>query len=75
MSNLLSIKDVADYTGLKIGYLYQLTSKRKIPHYKPLGKKIFFKREEVDEFFFQGKKKSLSELDKEASLLMLNSKK
>jgi len=75
MKDLMTLQEVADYTGLKMGYLYQLTSKRKISSYKPMGKKLYFKKTEVDEFFFTNKRKSLAELEQEAINYSLTSKK
>ena len=75
MKELMSIDDVANYTGLKVGYLYQLTSKRILPHYKPTGKLLFFKRSEIDDFFFSKKRKSMVELEQEATNFSLTNKK
>lgn len=71
----MSITEVADYTGLKISYLYQLTSKRKLAHYKPMGKLLFFKKSEVDDFFFSSKRKSLTEIERDATQMLLTDKK
>lgn len=49
---LMTIAEVADYLGLTESYLYKLTSQRAIPHYKPLKKKIYFKRKEIDAWVF-----------------------
>lgn len=50
---VLNLDECAAYTGLAKSYLYKLTSLCKIPHYKPHGKRIFFKREEVDAWLLQ----------------------
>ena len=47
---IFNIEDLVAYTGLARGYIYKLTSARVIPHYKPLHKKLFFKRSEIDEW-------------------------
>lgn len=54
---VLSIDEAAEYTGLKKSYLYILTSQDRIPCYRPFGKKIFFKREELEEFLTSDKSK------------------
>ncbi len=38
------------YLGLRPSYLYKLTALKKIPCYKPSGKKIFFYKNELDEW-------------------------
>ena len=51
----LSVDDVVILTGLKKNYIYQLISKKKIPYYKPLGGRVFFKREELEGFIFRNR--------------------
>lgn len=50
---LMTIDEVANYTGWSKSHVYKLTSQRLIPHYKPLNKSIFFKRSEIDKWIFQ----------------------
>lgn len=47
---ILTIDEVALYTGLKKSYLYKLTAARAIPHYKPNGKNCYFRRAELEEW-------------------------
>ena len=44
----LSFNEAADFLGYKKSYLYQLTSKGKIPFSKPTNGKIFFDREKLE---------------------------
>jgi excisionase family DNA binding protein len=62
----LTIKEAAEYTGLSSGTLYVLTHDRKIPFYKPLGKKIYFKRTELDNFMFRNKQSADYEISEAA---------
>lgn len=39
---ILTFEEACIYTGFTRSYLYKLTSLRKIPYSKPLGKTIFF---------------------------------
>lgn len=48
--DILSVDELVRYTGLSQSYIYKLTSQRILPHYKPQGKTIFFKRSEIDEW-------------------------
>jgi excisionase family DNA binding protein len=52
----LTIGEASEYTGLSNGTLYVLAHERRIPSYKPLGKKIYFKRTELDAFMFRNKR-------------------
>lgn len=65
--NILSFEETVEYTGFSDSYLYKLTSGRKIPHYKPTGRKIFFKREEIDAWLLRNPIKTSEALDIEAS--------
>ena len=47
---VLTVDEAAEYTGMEKSYLYKLTASRAIPHYKPYGKKCYFKRQELEEW-------------------------
>ncbi|WP_157893266.1 helix-turn-helix domain-containing protein [Salegentibacter sediminis] len=55
----LSAKEAAQYMGISLSTLYQLTSQSKITHYKPSGKLIFFKRKDLDDFLQQNKSEGI----------------
>ena len=52
----LTLIEAARYLGFSPSYIYKLTSKNVIPHYKPSGKKILFIKKELDDWVVQGKK-------------------
>lgn len=54
--NILNLKEAAQFTGYSKSHLYKLTHYRKIDHYKPNGKNIFFKKEDLENFLLKGKK-------------------
>jgi excisionase family DNA binding protein len=66
----LTIKEAAEYTGLSSGTLYILTHDRRIPFYKPLGKKIYFKRSELDAFMFRNKQSAFYEVSAAAEAVL-----
>lgn len=49
----LTFKDACAYLGYAPSYLYKLTYKNVVPHYKPTGKIIFFSKNELDEWIFK----------------------
>ena len=51
--NVLTSTEAALYLGIAEGYLYKLTSKKKIPHYKPNGRCIYFNKEELSRWALQ----------------------
>lgn len=65
---VMSIEDVALYTGMKKSYIYKLTSGGHIPYYKPGGKYLFFKRTEIDQWLLSNRYGSADELNAEAKL-------
>lgn len=48
--DVLNVKETAEYLKLSESHIYKLTSKKRIPHFCPLGKKLFFNRQELDEW-------------------------
>jgi len=51
----LDFNETAQYINQSRSYLYKLTSQGLIPHYKPNGKKIYFKRSELDGWLLKNK--------------------
>ena len=64
--NILTVDEVINYTGFSQKQIYKLTSSRQIPHYKPSGRKLFFKKDELDEWITQGRVKTIGELGDES---------
>lgn len=50
VKQIMTIEDVSQFTGFSKSYIYRLCSQRVMPHYKPAGKKLFFKRRELEQF-------------------------
>lgn len=48
----LNFKEACAYLGFAPSYLYKLTYRNVIPHYKPMGKVLFFSKHELDEWVF-----------------------
>ncbi|MGC4035713.1 MAG: helix-turn-helix domain-containing protein [Chitinophagaceae bacterium] len=45
---VFNFEEVCSYLKISKSHLYKLTSQRVIPHFCPQGKKLYFKREEID---------------------------
>jgi excisionase family DNA binding protein len=65
--NVLNFSEVKLYTNLSTSYLYQLTSTGGIPCYKPSGKHLYFKRDEVEKWLLSNRRATNIELDELAS--------
>lgn len=45
---VLTSDEAARYMGISKSYLYKLTMRQQIPHYKPRGKMCYFNRAELE---------------------------
>lgn len=70
-----TLKELSEFTGFEVSYIYKLTSQRKIPYYKPFGKKNFFKVAEIQEMFNSSRVSTMDELESDAITYCLTSKK
>lgn len=59
----LTLEEAASYLQLSKSCLYKLTSKKEIPCFKPLGKKIYFNKLELDEWVFAGRVSTIAQVD------------
>lgn len=66
-SLLLSIKEASAFLKLAPQTIYGFTSKRLIPFIKR-GKKLYFKKNELELWLDEGKKKSIDEIRNEVKL-------
>ncbi len=60
---VFTVDELVEYSGYKKSYIYKLAHQRKIPHYKPpFGRKLFFKKDEVDSWLTANRQLMVSEL-------------
>jgi excisionase family DNA binding protein len=64
---VLNFNETCTYLELSQSHLYKLTSTGSIPHYKPNGKKIYFHREELDQWLLRNRSDSQDELEQQAA--------
>ena len=66
--NYLTSKEAAEYIGTTRGYLYKLAfQQHKIPYYSPTGRKMLFKREELDVWIENSRVATNEELEVKAT--------
>jgi excisionase family DNA binding protein len=75
IKEILSFSEACEFLNLSASYLYKLTSTQKLPHYKPNGKKIYFRRGELQEWLLKNRIKPLAEIEKEALDYVVSKKK
>ena len=56
----LTISDAVVFTGYSKAYLYKLSHQGILPCFKPTGGRLFFKREDLEKFIFQGRRGSIA---------------
>jgi excisionase family DNA binding protein len=61
----MNVKEVASYLHLAVATIYGLTHSGIIPYYKT-GKKLYFKKDDIDEWIFSKKRKTHDDIAKEA---------
>jgi excisionase family DNA binding protein len=63
LKEVLTLNEAATYLRISPGYLYRITCNSKISHYVPFGKKIVFRRKDLDMFLSRSKKLALWETE------------
>jgi excisionase family DNA binding protein len=69
---ILTSEEVSIYLNINLNTIYKLTAKNSIPYYKPNGKRIYFKKDEIIEWILKNKFLSNEEIDEQASKYLSN---
>ena len=64
---VLDLSDVSELTGMSKSTLYRLTSEKKIPHYKPTAKLLYFDRNEIEAWMKQNRVSTRTEAESTAA--------
>lgn len=64
---VLTSDEAAKYMGISKSYLYKLTMKQEIPHFKPMGKMCYFNRMELEQWLQSNRVATNSEINQKAS--------
>lgn len=64
---VLTLEESAEFLGLSKSALYKMTSKREIPFYCPGGKKVYFRRTELESWVLNAKVASVAEFEQEVN--------
>ena len=64
---VLTSDEAAKYCGFSKSYLYKLTMRQQIPHYKsPTGKLCYFNRSELEQWLQTNRVSTIGELNQQA---------
>lgn len=70
----LNLAEACKYIDVSPSHLYKLTSTKQIPHFCPQGKKLYFKREELDAWL-QRNRQTADDSETDAADLVIRSRK
>lgn len=74
--HVLDVDEACSYMKVSRSFLYKMTHERKIACYCPSGKKLYFKREDLDEWMLQNRQKPEFEIEQDAlSIIKIRSRK
>ena len=66
---VLSASEAATYMNVSLSHLYKLTAERKVPHFKPMGKMVYFNRLELESWLQSNRVATDAELEQQAQKL------
>ena len=67
----LTLEEATEFLGFRKSYLYRMVSERKIPHYKPFGKLVYFDRSELEELLKTNRVAPIDEIKAQANNYVL----
>lgn len=68
---VLTSDEAAQYMGISKSYLYKLTMRGEIPHYKPMGKMCYFNRAELEQWLQQNRCATATEIADRANRIAM----
>jgi excisionase family DNA binding protein len=72
--SVLNFNETCRYLEISPSHLYKLTSTRQIPHFCPQGKKLYFNRQELEDWLQRNRQSTTEEIDKEATDYIISHK-
>ncbi len=63
---IYNFNEACTFLDYSKSYLYKLTYSRKIAHFKPNGKKIYFKRSDLEAWLLRNRIKTADEIERDA---------
>lgn len=64
---VLTLGEAASYLQVSASHVYKMTSGGILPHYCPTGKKLYFRRSELDQFLLSNRQATTTEIDQQAA--------
>jgi excisionase family DNA binding protein len=70
---IFDVRQAANFLKMKLATLYEKTSEKLIPHFKK-GKRLYFKKEELQDWINAGKVSTKEELESRAMTILMGKK-
>ena len=71
---VLNFNEAAKYLDVSPSHLYKLTSTKSVPHFCPQGKKLYFKRDELDNWLQRNRQSAATEIEQLATDYIIRNK-
>ncbi|WP_372772355.1 helix-turn-helix domain-containing protein [Mangrovibacterium sp.] len=71
---VLTFADACKYLDISASHLYKLTSQKKIPHFCPQGKRLYFNRTEIDQWLQSNRQDTSDEIETAAANYILKNR-
>ncbi|UTC77587.1 helix-turn-helix domain-containing protein [Treponema sp. OMZ 799] len=68
---IMNMQQVMELTGYTRSYIYNLVYKKMIPVHKPTGGRLFFVKEEIEQWLMGGRQLTSQELNATADKILL----
>lgn len=72
--DVLTLNEACAYLDISTSHIYKMTSQKQIPHFCPQGKKLYFRREELDQWLLRNRQDSIDEIETRAANYLLTHK-
>lgn len=69
--NVLNFNEACRYLDVSASHLYKMTSSKKIPHFCPNGKRLYFNRQELEDWLLRNKQLTNNEIEEQANNYLL----
>ncbi len=71
---VINFNDASKYLDISASHLYKLTSQKQIPHFCPQGKKLYFRRQEIDAWLMRNRQETTEDIETAAANYLIRNK-
>ena len=71
---VINFNDACKYLDISASHLYKLTYQKQIPHFCPQGKKLYFRRQEIDEWLMRNRQETAEDIETAAANYLIRNK-